>query len=152
MLALAVYFEKRHECGRKHKTERWRSLVRAFEVDHVFVIDRTGLPCFEPQFPSFDVVESLGDIDFGGKYIFVDNVCPPNREKIMLDKFVHPEGDSMYVIGADAIGIADINSTLPSDQEGLWLEIPSATHHGIWAEQAAAIVLAHRMISHADHR
>ena len=56
------------------------------------------------------------------------------------------------VVGADALGIADVNHNKESEYEGLWLRIPTETHHGIWAEQAASIVLAHRMIQHADHR
>jgi hypothetical protein len=151
VLALAIYFEKRHECGRQHKTERWRSLVRAFAVDHVYVIDRVGLPCFEPDFPSFDHITHLDEINFDGKMVYVDNVCPPNRTMFDLPDFRHPVGDVCYVVGADALGIADVNHTKESEYEGLWLKIPTSTHHGIWAEQAAAIVLAHRKLQHADH-
>lgn len=151
MLSLAIYFEKRHECGRAHKTERWRGLARAFSVDYVFVIDRVGLPCFEPSFDDHSVIDSIDQIPNIWKLVFIDNVCPPNRNKIMLQDFKHPEGDTCYVIGADALGIADINHNKPSDYEGVWVEIPTATHHGIWAEQAAAIVLADRMMRHANH-
>jgi len=144
VLALAIYFERRSTCGRDHKTERWHGLARAFAVDHVYVIDHVHLSCFEPKFESFDVVESLSDIDFDGKWIFVSRVSPPNRELISLSDFHHPEGDVLYIIGGDAIGIRDINSGKETSQEGLWLKIPTKSDYELWAEQAGAIVLADR--------
>lgn len=151
MLALAIYFERRSNCGRDYKTERWNSLVRAFSVDHVYVIDRVDLPCFEPEFSSYEVVDRLQDIRFDGKFIVVDNVCPPNKPFYQLGRFTHPR-NACYVIGADALGIPDIDHRFESDFRGEWLTIPTATQHSIWAEQAAGIVLANRYTQHADHR
>lgn len=147
MLALAIYFQRNSDCGRSHKTERWSGIARAFAVDHVFVIDRVNLPCFAPKFEcDFTVVESLSDIAFDGQRVFVDNVSPPNRENFQLNNFTHPEGDALYIVGGDAIGIQDINAGKETSEEGIWLEIPMATKYSIWAEQAGAIVLADRFM------
>lgn len=151
MFALAVYFERRSDCGRQHKTEHWHNLARAFAVDHVFVIDRVNLPCFAPKFESFDVVQHLDDIEFDGQRIFVDNVHPPNRENFLLKDFVHPEDDVLYIFGGDAIGIQDINAGKETHQEGIWLQIETATKHGIWSEQAASIVLSDRYVKNANN-
>lgn len=148
MLALAIYFERRSSCGRSHKTERWRSLVQGFGVDHVFVIDRVDLPCFSPEFPSFSTVNKLDEITFDGDFVFVDNVCPPNRVHHTLPEFNHP-ANACYVMGADARGIADIDVRAPTEMQGDWVGIPTSTHHGIWSEQAAAIILSHRWMNNA---
>lgn len=149
MLALAIYFERREDCGRKYRIEQWKNLVRAFGVDHVYVIDRVNIPCFQPDFKSQEIVGGLEQVSPKYKLVFVDNVCPPNRQKFDLREFHHPQGDVCYVIGADALGIADVDHRTDTDYEGVWLEIPVACHYGLWSEHAAAIVLSHRW-SHAN--
>jgi hypothetical protein len=151
VLGIAVYFERRSSCGRDYPIERWQSLVRAFAVDKFFIIDCVRLPCFQPESQNLVVVDSLDEIDFPGDHIFVDNLCPPNRTLISLDDFVHPD-DALYVFGADAGGLKEINHKLPTDRPGAWIHINTNTNHSIWTEQAAAITLRERYRHfHADY-
>jgi hypothetical protein len=143
VLGIAVYFERRSGCGKDYPVERWQSLVRAFAVDKFFIIDRVNLSCFQPESPNIDVVDSLDDIDFPTDYIYVDNVCPPNRPSYELKDFGHPV-DGLYIFGADAGGLIEINHKQPTDRPGEWIHFATKTKHGIWAEQAAAITLYER--------
>ena len=143
MLGIAIYFERRSDCGRDYPVERWKSLACAFAVDKFFLIDCVRLPCFQPEFPNLEIVESLDDIDFPADYVYVDNVCPPNRTSCELKNFVHPD-DALYVFGADAGGIKEINHRTPIDRPGAWVHIATETQHSIWVQQAAAITLYER--------
>jgi hypothetical protein len=152
VLEIAVYFERRSGCGKDYPIERWQTLARAFGVDKLYIIDLVRLPCFQPEAFNIEIVESLDDIVFSGDFVFVDNVCPPNRKPIELKYFNHPE-DAIYVFGADSGGIRDINPKIPTERPGYWVNFATATHHGIWAEQAAAITLHERYdYFNADNR
>lgn len=143
MLAICIYFQRQSTCGRDYPFEKWRSLVRAFGVDHVFIIDKVDLPCFLPDFVSFDVVGSFNEIEWKGPVVFVDNHPPPNREPINYLNYDIPD-DALICFGGDACGMLHALPNKPTDLVGDWIHIPMADKYGIWAEQAAAVVLSNR--------
>lgn len=143
MLAICIYFERRSTCGRDYPFEKWRSLVRAFGVDHVYVIDRVDLPCFLPEFKSFDVIKSFDEIEWSGPIVFVDKDAPPNRETIPYLDYTIPD-NALICFGGDSCGIVHAHPNKDTSIEGDWIYIPMADKYGIWAEQAAAVVLSNR--------
>lgn len=152
MLEICFYAEKRSLDPDALSFHRWRTICTAFGVDRCFIIDKTGmrehlirwldnLPC-----EAF-VVDDFNEIDNGNPRVFVEKDVPLNRTAIPYDEFDHP-ADVMYCFGGDSCGLQQAWHEQETELSGSFVEVPS--DDSLWADQAAAIVLAHRKVTRAN--
>lgn len=138
MLELCFYAEKRTSNGRDVDFRKWDTVCKAFGVDHCYVIDAVHLPfTLSGLYVSATIIKSFDEVPFDRDRVFVEKDTPPNCTAVPYYEFDHPE-DALYCFGKDSRGM-DYAS---ADLDGDWIYIPS--EEALWAEHAAAVVLADR--------
>lgn len=152
MLEICFYAERRSLEPDDLTFHRWRTICVAFGVDRCFIIDKTemrehltnqlnNLPC-----EAF-VVDDFNEIDNGNPRVFVEKDVPLNRTAVPYAEFVHPS-DAMYCFGGNYCGMQQAWYEQETELVGDWIKVECKGP--FWADQAAAIVLAHRQVLHAD--
>ena len=152
MLELCFYAEKRSLNPDDLSFHRWRTICTAFGVDRCFIIDKTGmrehltdqlvnLPC------ESHIVDDFNEIDNGNPRVFVEKDVPLNRTAVPF--YAHaPPADVMFCFGGDHCGMQQAWHEQETDFAGDWITVPA--EDGLWADQAAAIVLASYRVLHAN--
>lgn len=92
------------------------------------------------------IVDDFAEIPSDKSFVFVEKDIPLNRTATFLSDFVHPT-DVLYCFGGNACGMPYAWHEQETDLKGDWLTI---SPNSLWADQAAAIVLADRG-DHADN-
>jgi hypothetical protein len=125
----------------------WQTLCTAFGVGHCYLINKAQDLHWNSKLQTpHTIVNDFFDIPQDKPFVFVEKDVPPNREAIFLSDFNHPD-DALYCFGGNACGMPYAWHERDTNVKGLWLTI---SPNSLWADQAAAIVLAHRG-DHADN-
>lgn len=93
------------------------------------------------------IVDDFSEIDNGNPRVFVEKDVPLNRTAVPFYAYDFPE-DSMFCFGGDHCGMQQAWHEQETEYAGDWITVPSDSP--FWADQAAAIVLAHRRVIHAN--
>lgn len=152
MLELCFYAEKRSTNVDDLSFQRWRTICAGFGVDRCYIIDWTGF--HESFMHKIDAIQCpvtiVGDFDeipLKLPTVFVEKDTPLNRMAVPFYEYDHP-ADAMYCFGGDHCGMQQAWHEQETDLSGDWITVPCDSP--LWADQAAAIVLAHRKVTHAN--
>jgi hypothetical protein len=143
-IKLLICPDKRTSCDREIKLNKWRSLVQAFDVEHVYILPLGLSSCFSPNLDNYSIIESVEEIDCSYPKVFVEKDVPTNRNAIELTKYNHP-ADALYCFGSDSKGFRFAPPNKKTDLLGDWVTIPNCGRFGLWAQLSATIVLYDRV-------
>lgn len=148
MLELCFFVEKRSLDPAEITFYRWQTLCTAFGVEHCFLINKAQDLDWRPNGLStkHTIVNDFLEIPDEKNFVFVEKDVPINRTAVFLSDFTHP-ADVVYCFGGNACGMPYAWHEQETLLRGDWLTI---SPNGLWADQAAAVVLAHRG-DHADN-
>jgi hypothetical protein len=142
VLDLCFFAEKRSVDAADVVFYRWQAVCTAFSVRHCYVIDLIGHPFrLRGLNTPATVIQDLSELPRGIPRVFVEHLVPTNRVPVEYRDFVHPE-EAVYCFGSDSRGMLYAWHEAETDLVGDWISIPSMA--SLWAEQAAAVVLADR--------
>jgi len=130
--------------------ERWVYSAKFLGADKLIMIDKTTFRIgqyyrhadSEIEFERFERLEEAEAVHPDAAWVFLENKKALDAAGVSctrMDKFAHPVGDTIYVVGADS-GSHDI---VTGREEGIWINIPAPD---MWSEAAMAICLYDRRI------
>lgn len=139
MLGVCFFIEPLSNCGRQIRTEEWRTLAESFGIDTLIAVNTTNFECWQfEDGPSFPDIKRVVEAYPNAKRVFVDKDGPV--EPTYLYSYQHPEEDVIYFFGANCGGFRNQYKGIDGD----WVQIHQTGRAGIWAIQAASIVMQDR--------
>jgi hypothetical protein len=122
--------------GRRVTAREWGLMAKAFEVDNIYCVDDEGRAERSGRITRVSTIAEVEALH-PEQWVYVEHM--PGDPATLTD-FRHP-ADVVYCFGADSTGMLG-----KQRNQGTWVTIATPNDGGLYADQAAAIILYDRLV------